>query len=283
MPSSSVRFLALAVPLTLAGCGATMSVPEGLAYGPPDPDPATYIFTDTAAFAIETAMGAMEVVTTQDGVAELDFRGWADARVIVRFPRFRGSFHNPAQGTSTVDERDIGGPFTVRIDHTGMVAVTDTPSLSQELLDITGPESLIRPLFAQLPGRTVAVGARWVDTVTIIEESAGTRSVARSVITSTLAGDTVVAGRRLLRIRTESANTIEVTGVSGGVDVEQRLSGATRGTVLWDEGAHLLVERVAAGEMAGTLTLPGLGVAPMAVRATLRRTVSLREQREGDG
>lgn len=277
--SSSARIPATFLPLLLAGCGAMAggSVPDGLTYGPPDPDPATYLFTDTTVFAIETAMGAMEVVTGQAGVAELDFRRWADGRVLVRFPRFRASFRNAAQGTSTVDESDIGGPFTVRVGHTGLVEVVDTPSLSQTLLDIAGPENLVRPLFAQLPGRSVDIGARWVDTVTTVEEIAGTRSVARSIITSTLAGDTVVAGRRLLRIRTESANTIEVAGVSGGVEVEQRLSGVTTGTVLWDEAARLLVERVAAGELAGTLELPGVGVAPMAVRATLRRTVSLRE------
>lgn len=279
MPSSRSRALATALSLALTGCGAMTgaSAPDGLAYGPPDPDPAAYVFTDTAVFTIETAMGAIEVVTAQAGVAELDFRRWADGRVLVRFPRFRGSFRNAAQGTSTVDEGEIGGPFTVRVSHTGLVEVVDTPSLGQALLDIAGPENLVRPLFAQLPGRPVEIGDRWVDTVATVEEIAGTRSVARSVITSTLEGDTVVAGRRLLRILTESANTIEVTGVSGGVDVEQRLTGVTTGTVLWDETARLLVERVVTGELAGTLTLPGVEVAPMPVRATVRRTVSLRE------
>lgn len=256
----------------LPGAGA----PDDFSYGRPDPDPTTYTFSDTAVFAIETAMGPMEVITARAGTAELDFRLWSDSRVMVRFPRLAGSFRNPTQGASTVDASDVGGPITVRLEPDGTVAVTDTPSLSDALLDIAGPESLVRPLFVHLPARPVTAGARWVDTVRTVEEAGGTRSVAGSIITSTLAGDTVVAGRQLWRIRTESVNTIEVAGVSGGVNVEQRLSGTTVGTVLWDDAANLLFHRVVAGELTGTLEMPGVGIEPMTVRATLRRTVSLR-------
>lgn len=273
------RLPAVVAAVLLPGCvmAAHGPTPEGLSYRVPDPDPATYTFTDTAVFTIESALGPMEVVTGQAGTAELDFRRWrSDGHVVVRFLRFRGSFRNATQGASTVDESDIGGPFTVRLDPAGRVVVTDTPSLSGTVLDIAGPEGLVRPLFVQLPGRAVGSNAQWVDTITTLEEVAGTRSAARSVITSTLAGDTVVAGRRLLRIRTRSVNTVEVTGVSGGVEVEQRLSGTTVGTVLWDDGDHLLVERSAAGALEGTLALPGAGVEPMAVRAEIRRRVTLR-------
>lgn len=261
----------------LAGCGASFG-PAGLLYGWPDVDPATYTVSDTAVFSIETATGPMEVVTAFAGTAALDFRRWtADSRVQVRFPRLRGSFTNSTQGASAVDEADIGGPFTVRVDYTGLVEVTDTPSLSVALLDITGPENLIRRLFVHLPGRPVEPGARWVDTVSTVEELEGTRSVVHRVITSTFQGDTVAAGRRLAEIRIESIDSIEVTGRSGGVAVEQRLSGTTVGTVLWDGRARLLVERTARGELTGTLSLLDVGVEPMAVRAEVRRQVSLRE------
>ena len=278
MPAAP-RSLVLPLAAVLAGCSILpgAGAPDGLAYDRPDPDPATYTFSDTAVFAIETAMGDMEVLTARSGVAELDFRRWSDGRVTVRLPRFEGTFRNPTQGAARVDTADIGGPFVVRLGYDGRIAVTDTPSLSQALLDIAGPESLVRPLFVQLPARPVGPGATWVDTVETVEESGGTRSVARSVITSTLVGDTVAAGRTLLRIRTESQNTIEVSGVSGGVEVAQRLSGTTVGRILWDDAAHVLIERVATGELTGTLELPGVAVDPMPIRATLRRTVSLRE------
>jgi hypothetical protein len=271
--------LAAAAALLLAGCGlATESPgPEGLAYDVPTPNPAAYTFSDTAVFTIESALGPMRVVTAQAGTAELDFRRWRDdGRVVVRIPRWRGTFRNETQGAVHADESDIGGVFTVRVEPRGRVTVVDTPSLSDAVLDIAGPEGLIRPLFVHLPGRPVEPGARWVDTVTTVAEVGGTRSVIRSRLTSTLQGDTAIADRRVLLIRTRAENTVEVTGVSGGVEIAQRLEGTSIETVLWDDDADLLVERVATGTLTGTLELPGVGVEPMPVRAETRRTVSLR-------
>jgi hypothetical protein len=269
----------LALLALLAGCGIGSGgpSPQGLSYDSPIPNPATYTFTDTAVFTIDAALGPMEVITGQAGTAELDFRSWRnDGRVVVRFPRWRGTFRNPTQGASTADESDIGGPFTLHLSAAGRLEVVDTPSLSDAVLDIAGVEGLVRPLFVQLPASSVGRGARWVDTLTTIDESAGTRSVIRTRITSTLVGDTMVAGRRLLRIRTLAENSVEVTGISGGVEIVQRLEGTTSGRVLWDDQAHLLVERASSGTLSGTLELPGLDVDPMPVRARLRRTASLR-------
>lgn len=279
----SIRSASILSALTVAvagtACSARAPTAGALSYDRPDPDPATYTFSDTAVFTIESGLGPMEVTTARAGTAELDFRRWPDdAQVVVRFPELRGRFENATQGASTVDESDIGGTFTVQLGQDGRVAVTDTASMSATLLDITGPEGLLRPFFVHLPGRSVEAGDQWVDTVTIVEESGGTRSEVRSVVTSTLAGDTMVAGRRLLRIRTESHGRIVATGVSGGVEIEQRLEGTTAGTVLWDDGTHVLVERVETGELSGTLVLPGVPADPMAVHAEIRRSVSLRGQ-----
>lgn len=262
-----------------AGCSARSALaPDALAYGRPDPDPAVYSFADTATFTIETAMGSMQVVTAHAGIAELDFHRWAgDSRVFIRFPELRASFHNPAQGSRTVDESAIGGAFSVRVDHEGLVAVTDTPPLSEVLRDIVGPESLVRPLFVHLPARPVEAGAQWVDTVRTVEEGGGTRSEAWSVITSVLDSDTVVAGRRLTRIRTRAVSNVVVRGTSGGVEVEERLSGTTRGLVLWDPVDRLLVERVETGELSGTLEMPDTGAGSMPMTARVTRVVTLRE------
>ncbi|MEJ2502025.1 MAG: hypothetical protein P8177_01730, partial [Gemmatimonadota bacterium] len=180
----------------------------------------------------------MEVSTAHEGTAEVLFRpadeGFA---VTVRVPRFRGSFINPIQDPVRVTEDDIGGALGLSVGDRGAVTVTDTPSMSRELLDIVGPESLARPLFVRLPGRAVQPGDRWVDTVTTREEGTGTTSEGRSIITSTLVGDTVVAGRRLLRIDTRADNELTIEGVSGGVRIAQTLSGSTTGTVLWSADA----------------------------------------------
>lgn len=276
------RFLvALAImALAVAGCGGQSQAPspEGLAYDRPDPNPATYTFTDTTELSLETAVGPMEVLTALDGTAELEFRARDhEFQVLVRFPELRGVFRNQAQDPAVVDESAVDGPFTVRVGPTGFVAVTDTPRLDGVLPDIAGPERLARSLFAHLPGGPVGAEARWVDTVTMGEAARGTRSVTRTVIVSTLAGDTVVAGRRLLRIRTEAASEVDVGGVSGGVQVQQTLAGTLTGTVLWDRNARVLFGKTESGSFSGTLALPDAAGPPMPVEVRVRRSLTLRE------
>lgn len=270
---------ALAV-LVLAGCVVVPGGPSpgGLAYDRPDPNPATYTFADTTELSIETPVGPMEVLTALAGTAELEFRGRDhDIQAFVRFPELRGVFRNPTQDPAVVDASDVGGPFTVRVGPRGLTEVTEAPSLTGALADITGPETLVRSLFVLLPGRPVAAGATWVDTVRVVEESRDARSVTTSIVTSRLVGDTVVDARRLLQIRTESELGIELTGVAGGVALEQVLTGTGTGQVLWDEGAHLVFERRETGSLAGTMTLPELGGPPMAVRVDVNQRVTLRQ------
>lgn len=270
---------ALLAGAVLTGCvGPGGAEPGGLKYDVPDPNPATYTFSDTTAFVVESGgAGALEVVTTRAGTAELQFRHDPPGyRVEVRFPRFRGTFENATQGAVTMDEREIRGLLVVRLGYRGDLVVVDTPALGARLREIVGPESLARPFFVHLPGRSAPVGARWVDTVVTRETGGGTVSRSTSVISSVLLGDTVVGERRLLRIRTAASSEVEVTGISGGVDIEQRLTGTVRGRVLWDQADAVLFERVEEGELTGTLSLPGTGARPMPVTARLRRTVSLR-------
>lgn len=248
-----------------------------LRYDAPSEDPATYTFTASSAFSIDAGpIGTMSVGSEQSGRAQLEFTS-NDGGVVstVRILEFSGRFENPNQGAVEADESDIDGSWTVRVDDRGRTEVLEAPALSEAASDITGAESLVRPFFALLPGRVVEPGATWVDTVSTSERAGGTTTRWRSVVRSTLAGDTVLDGRWLAVLRTVSATTMEVEGSSGGVEVSQRLSGTTVGTILWDPEAALLVARTEGGEMEGTLELPGTGFAALPVSGTVRRTVSL--------
>jgi len=264
----------------LHGCGqkppaAEAPPPPALAYGVPALSPATFTVADTATFRVHAgAMGDMHVTSAYDGTAEVtaapDDDGFTAA---VTFPQFSGSLQTQANGGVTVDERGIAGAFTVTVGPRGPISVVDRPALSPELLDVVGAESLVRPLFVQLPDRAVTPGDSWVDTVTSVEESEGSRTEATTVITSTLAGDTLVGDRRLLLFRTRAENRIEMNGVSGGTQVQQLLTGVTEGTVIWDDQLNLLVERREDGELAGTLAMPAAGVEGMPISARVRRSV----------
>ena len=270
---------ALVLPIScLSGCAGFSPSPEGFTYGRPDPNPAAYTFADTTELSVRSDLGPLAVVMAYEGEAEVDFARWPETgAVALRFPRLRGSFESTMLEGSRVDESDLGSSITVRLGPTGRVEVTDTPSLTGALREVASPEELVRPFFVRLPGRTVETGDRWVDTVTTTAERGATRTETRRVTTLTLRGDTVAAGRRLVLIDTRSEVTIRVAGESGGVAVEQRLTGTTAGSVLWDDAARLLVERWSEGELTGTLTLLELDVAPMPVDMRVRSVVTLRE------
>ena len=248
-----------------------------LRYDVPAENPATYAFTASTEFSIGAGpIGTMRVASEQAGVAELTFRvdtaGLASA---IRIVEFSGRFENPNQGGVEVDGSDIDGGWTVRVDDRGRVDVVGAPDLSPAARDIAGPESLVRPFFALLPGRASEPGAVWIDTVSTTERTGDTTARWRSVVRSTLTGDTVVGERWLLVIHTESATTMEREGSSGGVEVIQRLAGTTRGTILWDPVAALLVARTEGGRLEGTLALPATGFSGLPVSGTVRRSVTL--------
>lgn len=275
----------LAALILLGGCGGLGGLVGGtdaaatpaLSYGVPAENPVDYTFADTARFAIDTGpMGTMRVVGAQEGRAELTFRE-DDGRLLVdvRFPRLDASFESMTQGAERVDESHVSGPFGVTLAPGGGLTVVDTPAVTPELGDMIGPETLLRPLFVHLPGRPVETGATWTDTVRTLEETRTTRSTGQSIVTTTLVGDTLVDGRRLLLLRTRAENRVEVVGTAGAVDAQQLLRGTTVGRVLWDPERRLLVERHEEGELSGTLTLPGFDVDGLPVTGAVRRTVRL--------
>lgn len=249
-----------------------------LVYAAPEPETVRYGFADTSRVALDAGpMGIMRVLSAESGVAEVTFRrAGPGVDATVHVVDYAGRFENPGQGEMHADEGGITGAWTLRLDPRGRVEVLDTPSLSPAVREIAGTESLVRPLFVHLPGAAADAGAVWVDTVSLTERTAAAVSRARTIVTSTLVGDTLVARRRLALIRTESATQVEVEGTSGGVRILQRLSGTLHGTVLWDAAASMLVQRVESGELTGTLELPAMGFEGLPVEAVVRRAVWLR-------
>lgn len=264
---------------SLAACaGLGESAPPLLAYEEPDPNPTAYAFSDTTTFEIQApGYGVMEARTGRAGTAQLHFSDLPEGLYVrVEFTDLDGRFRSGRRSTDPVSAADVGGPVGVSLTRSGRIAVVDTPAVTLALLEVAGVEGLVRPFFASLPDRVVEPGTRWADTVVTREEMAGTVTRATSVVVSTLTGDTVVGDRRVLRIETRTETAVEVTGVSGGVEVEQQLSGMIVGTVLWDPKSRLLVARREAGSLSGNLLMPGTSPSSLPVTATIRRSVRLR-------
>lgn len=261
-----------------AGSGVPVTPPL-LAYEEPEPNPAAYTFSDTTRFEIRApGYGVMEVETGRRGTAELQFGDAANGlRVQVRFTTLDGRVRSGDRSTDAVDADDLAGAIGVDLSPAGRVVVVDTPAVTLTLLEVAGVEGLVRPFFVSLPVRAVEPGVRWTDTVVTREEGPETITRVMSVVVSTLIADTTVEGRRLLRIETRTETASEMTGVSGGVAIEQQLSGTIMGTVLWDTASRLLVARTEAGSLSGSLLMPGTSPVVLPVSATVRRSVELRD------
>jgi hypothetical protein len=275
---------ACAPPAQPAPPAALAPAPDDLAYGLPTLSPLCYAVADTATFTVDSgAMGRMSVSASYAGMVELAVgAGPTGLEARARVHRLRGGFAAQSQPTQAVDERDIDGEFLVALDARGRSDLVDTPILSRRLLDVTGPEAMVRPLFVQLPGRPAGAGDVWVDTIVSVEDRADSRSTVQTILTTTVLGDTVVEERTLLRLRTRAENRLETEGRSGGVLVRQVLTGTTDGTVVWDPHFRMLVERREAGSLTGTLAMPGPGVADVPLSGSVRRHVRLVVAGQGD-
>lgn len=283
--------LACARPLPPAP-GPLEPEPDALAYGLPTASPAFYILADTAMFTVDSgAMGRMSVSAAYRGTVEVDIGAGRDAlEARVRFHRLDGMFEAQAQRPQRVDEADVDGEFLLTVDAQGRTETVAEPRLSQRLLDVTSADAMVRPLFVRLPGRPATPGETWVDTIVSLEHRSDGRSQVRTVMTTTLIGDTIVDGRALILLRTRADNQLEVEGRSGGVLVRQLLTGTTDGTVLWDPHFRMIVQRSEDGSLTGSLEMPGAGAVAVPLTARVRRHVRLEgvgtpenEEREQDG
>jgi hypothetical protein len=298
-PSDPRRTLAALIALGLAGglggCAPPgppppfAAAPDDLAYGLPTPSPLCYAVADTARFTVDSgAMGRMSVSAAYAAVVELELGAGQDAagqdamEARARVHSLRGGFEPQSQPAQAVDASDLAGEFRLTLDARGRTEVLESPVLTARLLDVTSAESMVRPLFVQLPGRPAGVGDAWTDTIVSVENGPDARSTVRTVITTTILGDTVVDGRTLLRLRTRAENHMEMEGRSGGVLVRQLLTGTTEGSVLWDPHFRMLIERGETGSLAGTLAMPAAGVADVPLSATVRRHVRLLVVGQGD-
>jgi hypothetical protein len=260
------------------------AAPDDLAYGLPTPGPLCYAVADTARFTVDSgAMGRMSVSAAYAAAVELELGAGQDAmEARVRVHWLRGGFEPQSQPAQAVDASDLAGEFRLTLDARGRTEVVASPVLTPRLLDVTSAESMVRPLFVQLPGRPAGVGDAWTDTIVSVDDGPDARSTVRTVITTTILGDTVMDGRTLLRLWTRAENRMEMEGRSGGVLVRQLLTGTTDGTVLWDPHFRMLVERSETGSLAGTLAMPTAGVADVPLSATVRRHVRLLVVGQGD-
>jgi len=167
-----------------------------------------------------------------------------------------GTLTQPLGPPVRMDESDVDGPLVFSLDRTGNAVIAERPDVEVGASQMVSGFALAHGFFPGLPGRAAAVGDVWVDTVRYEgAEGAGSRSET-AVLRYTVAGDTVVAGRDLLRIDVEGESETSAELEVAGMTVSQRSRMEIRGWVLWDLEAGLMFERRSESTGRGTASVP---------------------------
>jgi hypothetical protein len=272
-----VRLSALAAAslvLTACGGGGTPA-PAGLAYALPNPTTATYVSGDTVNVDIDAGGQSMQSRIGTSTTFGATFTRAADGiQVSMEVQDFSARVTQPMGGPVTMDGSGIDGPLVFTLDRRGDVTMVAQPTLSGDVREMFAPLSTAHAFFPGLPGTAVDVGDTWTDTVHVQgpEGSGEVNSV--SIFTYTVAGDTVLDGRRLTKITYTGTQEASTAGVMAGMDFTQEVTGTVEGHVLWDMAAGLMVERFADADGRGSIEVPAAPF-PLGIRARSQSTVRL--------
>lgn len=264
------RALALTViSLALSACGGSPASPPSLAYSLPATPSVQYAIADTTSVVIDMGGQMMEASTESSGMTRVTFERAMDGlRVTMNVEDLDAQAVNPMT-TTTADESDIDGPLAFTLDRRGQVSGVVQPTVSEKGTAFFQGLAIAYSFFPHLPGRGVAPGETWTDTTTF----GGTQGVgevaATRVLTYTVAGDTVVEGKNLLRIDINGTVETSVKGATAGMNFEQTATGTEAGWFLWDVQQGMMVESFIEGDTKGSMDV---SVAPYPLDIDVRQT-----------
>lgn len=251
-----------------------------LAWAASTPMSLTYETSDTVAMLMSA--GGMDVRVNLSARTEtaMDVAPASQGvRATIRVTSLDGIATNSAGPSIRVGAEDVPGPAEVTASPRGVVEIVQQPEMSANLRRILGPSDLYRRMFLRLPGREIARGVEWTDTIRVTEQQNGLTSNTTTVLRSVWSRDTVVAGRTLNVITSRASNEAQIAGTTDGVQLEQHLTGEGTAVTLWDPQRRVIVERTETGTASGSTDLPAMGVQGMPT--SLQATHRMRLKAEG--
>jgi len=269
------RIGALSLAVGCAGCAAGSAT---LGYRVPDVRAVTYAYGDTTLVGLSLMGQQLEIAMRGEADYGIEF-GPAPAGVEVRLTveRLAAVVAVPMAGEETVDESAVQGPLVFTLGPTGDAAVVSTPEVSIAAARMISSLTTAHSFFPGLPDRAVVAGDRWVDTVAYEGDAELGATSEETVVTYTVVGDTVVAGRSLLHIGLTGTSRSSNQTTIGGMQVAQATELALEGHVLWDRDRGLMYEIVRRGTGSGTVRVP-IAPQPLPVQVSVTQRASLQPQ-----
>lgn len=272
-----IGFVLVVAPLVLGACaGSGPASPPALAYGLPQPATVRYQTGDTALMDIDAGGQNMQATVSSGATFGTTFaRAPEGVRVTLTVEDLDARVSSPA-GSASADESGIGGPVVFDLDRRGGATVVSQPTVTGPTGEFFQPLSLAHGFFPRLPGRAAALGESWTDTIRVEGEQGEGSLDQTTVATYTVAGDTLVRGRSMVRIDVTGTVRTSSRGVTMGMDFTQNLNGTVRGWVLWDQGRGLLVESYTETDGRGSMEV-AMAPFPLGVRMRGQSRVRLLE------
>lgn len=271
---SPLLFLAAAAGCASAGAGGGSSMPA-LAYESAAPETLRYSQGDSVLVIVDAGGQTIEVNVDMTAMLDMTFSPTPEGvGVSAVYVDLDGRATNPMTGTETVTEDDVEGPVVFTLDRRGVGTLIEGPELGTVAASMVNAASMAGAFFPRLPGRAVAAGEMWTDTVDILSDEAGTRIESRSVVAYTVVGETTVDGQALLRVDFASEDTRNAEVNQGGMEVFQAAEGTTSGFFLWDLAEGRLHSQVYDGEMVGSMEV-AMAPFPLGMRMELRGRTTL--------
>lgn len=262
-----LRF-ALAAPVAVAACVAAPppTAPAGALRYAPQPSALRYVQTDTA--AIEVAAGGQAFVVDVGRAAAwslaLEDAG-EGVRVTARLDEFDARVENPLAGARDADESDVRGPVVFTLDPRGRAALESAPAVERGARELFSSAPVVHHLLPRLPGRSVAPGDTWADTIRyVIDEPVGELR-AEVALTYTVVGDSTLSGLPHVVVRFAGSDRRTAGGETGGMAFTQEVEGPVRGFFLWDTRRGVLRSSEQRSDLSGTMAVP-IASTPLAVR-----------------
>jgi len=265
----------LSLAAVLAACGGGPPSPPALAYHADASTSVVYDYEDITVVSISFMGQSMEM--SQEGVADyaVTFDPEPDGVVVtLTVEDMDASINQPMGAPVRVDEGDVEGALVFAMDRMGNPSIRERPRVADGASQMVSGLDLAHTLFPGLPGRGVAVGDSWVDSVAYEGEEGPGRRSADSVLRYTAVGDTVVGGRSLLLISLEGTSATTADFEAAGMMISQASEVDIEGHVLWDAQAGLMFEHVTRARGRGTVEVP-VAPAPMPIEIESERTVRL--------
>jgi hypothetical protein len=279
MHRGTVRTILALLPSVAAcagGPGGGTTSPPTLTYQVPDAAPVAYVQADTAVMSIDAGGQMFDVNVVSQAVMDMEFAPVeAGVRVTATWTELDAYVSNPMGAPERISVDDVDGPLVFDLDSRGVASVVSAPTLTGSATQMVSPASVANGFFPRLPGSAPTPGMTWTDTISFEAEEGVGSTVSRSIVTYTVAGDTVVAGTTLLKVDMSGETSETVEGVTSGMAFIQNSSGEVGGHFLWDLTAGMMHSQVTESDLVGTMDVEA---APFPLDVAIRAISRVRLQ-----